>query len=389
MTDRARPTIMLLVSQLGHGGAERHMVTLANRLSARFDVVLAYVKDDATLLAQVDAGQLAEVLCLHSRSGFDRLAVKRLADAIDRHRPGIVLCANTYPMAYALAGKWLAAFKPRVVEVYHTTVLLHRKDRLQMLAYHPMMWALHRLVYVCHAQRGHWRRRGMRARRESVIHNGVDLRRFDPAPFDGTAADLRRRCGWTDDDFVVGLCAVMRPEKAHLDLLRAIRLADRSGRRWKALLIGDGPKRPQIEEEIRRSGLEGRVVITGYRTDVRPELAACDAVALVSVAVETFSIAALEAMAMAKPLIMSDIGGAREQVEPGQTGWLFPPGDVESLARCLEAAGDRPQLRAMGRRARDRVVRDYSMETMIERYTALIEADMPPSAQGLPIRNEG
>ncbi len=110
---------------------------------------------------------------------------------------------------------------------------------------------------------------------------------------------------------------------------------------------------------------------------MRADLAACDAVALVSVAVETFSIAALEAMAMAKPLIMSDIGGAREQVEPGRTGWLFPPGDVEALARCLEAAGDRALLHAMGRHSRERVVRDYAMEAMIERYVSLLNGDLP------------
>ena len=377
MTPSERPTIMLLVSLLGHGGAERHMVTLANRLAARFGVVLVYIKDDPTLLGQVDAAQLTEVICLRSASGFDRAAVRRLADAMDRHRPGIVLCANTYPMAYGLAARWLSRARPRVIEVYHTTVLLHWKDRLQMLLFHPLMWALHRLVYVCHAQREHWRRRGMRARRETVIHNGVDVARFDPAQFETTAGELRRQYGWHDDDLVIGLCAVMRPEKAHLDLLRAIRLAERSGRRWNALLIGDGPMRPQIEAEIRRSGLDGRVVITGFRTDVRADLAACDAVALVSVAVETFSIAALEAMAMAKPLVMSDIGGAREQVVPGENGWLFPPGDVAALARCLEAAVDRPALRAMGRRSRERVVRDYSMETMVARYVALLEADLP------------
>ena len=380
MTDAQKPTILLLASRLGHGGAERHTVTLANRLSAHFQVVLAYIKDDAALLEQVDAAKLAAVVCLHSRAGFDRDAVRRLAEVFDRHRPGIVLCANTYPMSYALAARRMSAVKPRVIEVYHTTVLPHWKDKLKMLVFHPMMWALHRLVYVCHAQRDHWRRRGLRARRETVIHNGVDVQRFDPAPFEAAADEHRRRYGWNAEDLVVGLCAVLRPEKAPLDLLRAIRRADRGGRRWNALLIGDGPLRPQIEAEIRHLGLEGRVVVTGLRSDVRADLAACDAVALVSVAVETFSIAALEAMAMAKPLIMSDIGGAKEQVEPGRTGWLFPPGDVEALARCLEAAGDRAMLRAMGHLSRERVVRDYAMETMIERYVSLLNGDLPTPA---------
>jgi glycosyltransferase involved in cell wall biosynthesis len=90
---------------------------------------------------------------------------------------------------------------------------------------------------------------------------------------------------------------------------------------------------------------------------VRADLAACDVVSLVSVT-ETFSIAALEAMAMARPLIMSDVGGAREQVVPGETGWLFPAGDVDALSRCLVEASDRRRLSAFGDAARARAVRD-------------------------------
>jgi glycosyltransferase involved in cell wall biosynthesis len=90
---------------------------------------------------------------------------------------------------------------------------------------------------------------------------------------------------------------------------------------------------------------------------------------------ETFSIAALEAMAMARPLIMSDVGGAREQVQPGGTGWLFAAGDIKALAQCLTEAADRERLAEMGRAARAVAVRDYSVSTMIDRYEALLAAD--------------
>jgi glycosyltransferase involved in cell wall biosynthesis len=369
-----KTTVMLLVSLLGVGGAERHMVTLANRLSERFDIVLVYIKNDAALLGQVEVHRLRAVICLEGTGGADGAAVRRLAAAYDLHRPAIVVCANTYPLAFAHAARWLASHRPRVMEVYHTTILQTWKDRLQMLAYLPLMWATHRLVYVCRAQQRYWRRRGVRARHESMVYNGVDVQRFDPELQRDAARECRARYGFAEDDLVIGLCAVMRPEKAHGDLLQAMKLADAAGVTWKALLIGDGPLRGRIEQEIERLGLQGRVVITGYRSDVRADLAACDVVSLVSVT-ETFSIAALEAMAMARPLIMSDVGGAREQVQPGRTGWLFRAGDVPALARCLGEAADRPRLAEMGRAARAVAVRDYSVAAMIERYEELLAAD--------------
>ena len=91
------------------------------------------------------------------------------------------------------------------------------------------------------------------------------------------------------------------------------------------MIIGDGPLREAIERDVARLGLSGEVRITGFQSDVREWLTACDVVALLSTAIETFSIAVLEAMAMGKPMIMSDIGGAREQVEHG-VQWNALPG---------------------------------------------------------------
>jgi glycosyltransferase involved in cell wall biosynthesis len=108
--------------------------------------------------------------------------------------------------------------------------------------------------------------------------------------------------------------------------------------------------------------------------DVRPALAACDLVAVAS-ATETFSIAALEAMAVGRALVMSDVGGAREQVVPGRTGWLYVAGDRAALAQCLAEASDRRLLRDMGVAARERVVELFTLPRMLERYSEVVLAD--------------
>ena len=122
-------------------------------------------------------------------------------------------------------------------------------------------------------------------------------------------------------------------------------------------------------ERIAQLQLQGAAVITGYKPDVRPCIACCDVMTLTSHAVETFSIAALESMALGKPLVMSRIGGAAEQVQPGVNGLLFEPGDIVTLARHLAALAD-PQVRqTMGEAARQIVRGAFTVERMAAAFT--------------------
>jgi glycosyltransferase involved in cell wall biosynthesis len=90
---------------------------------------------------------------------------------------------------------------------------------------------------------------------------------------------------------------------------------------------------------------------------------------LTSHAVETFSIAALESMALGKPLVMSHIGGAAEQVQSGVNGFLFEPGDIETLARHLAALADPQKRQTMGEAARQIVRGTFTVERMVAAFT--------------------
>jgi glycosyltransferase involved in cell wall biosynthesis len=89
---------------------------------------------------------------------------------------------------------------------------------------------------------------------------------------------------------------------------------------------------------------------------------------LCSLAVETFSLAALEAMAMGKPVIHADLGGASEMIFPGRNGFLFPVGDTRALVDKLAILADRTVSRRMGREARELVETLFSEKTMVDRY---------------------
>lgn len=372
--DAAPVRVLFVVNSLHFGGAEKHVVTLLNHVDrTRFEVSLVYLKNQTDLLAQIDPDAVGgRLLCADVAARLDLGAARRVAAFIRQHRIDVVVATNAYPLLYAWLARHLARQPVALVEVFHSTIMHTFKDQLRMLVCRPFFAACDMLVYVCRNQQSYWRARGLRAKADTVIHNGIDTVRFAT----GMAAEgaaLRRQHGFADSDFVIGLCGGLRPEKAHGDLLAALARLRARGVPARACLIGDGGERGLIERRAAELQLGDAVLITGFIADVRPWIAACDIMTLVSHS-ETFSLAALEAMAMGKPMVMSEIGGADEQIEPGATGFLYPCGDVDALAYRLQQAYEQGRLPAMGAAARARVLAQFSLPVMTGRFEQLMQS---------------
>jgi glycosyltransferase involved in cell wall biosynthesis len=271
----------------------------------------------------------------------------------------------------------------RLVEVFHTTRPASLKGRSHMLLNRILFRRCDLLIYVSHAQRRYWRARGLRARRDTVIQNGIDTEYFADRLTVAQRAQVRAEFGFGPDDYVIGLCAGLRPEKAHDDLLRALQRLRQRGVPAKALMIGEGPRRAHIEQLIAHLQLQGAAVIAGFRPDVRPCIACCDVMTLTSHD-ETFSLAALESMALSKPLVMTRVGGAEEQVQQGVNGLLYESGDIEGLTVHLAALCDPQQRRTMGEAARQSVHRTFTAERMMAAFTRELLAVGNRSQQFVP-----
>ncbi len=379
--------ILFLTGSLVHGGAERHSITLANRLAERgHDCHAIYVKNDPSQLPRLRLGE-GRVRCLHAARYLDLNALLSLRAFLVKTKPSVILAANPYALMYATLAKRLAASPAPIAVTYHSTKLLGAKEFLQMLAYRPMFWAAERAVFVCEAQRRHWRARQVFGRETQVIYNGVDTEHWRPCPA-GERERLRSALGFAEGDYAIGMSAVLRPEKNHVQLVEAIAMLRRraSGRSGsaRALIIGDGPMRGAVEERARQLGVVPYVTITGYQQDVRPFLSACDAVALTSLT-EAFSLAAIEAMALGLPVVHSEVGGAAEMIRPGRNGFLFPVGDTGALVERLAVLADRAASSRMGARARELVEAQFSERSMVERYESmLLEIERNTTRHGTP-----
>jgi glycosyltransferase involved in cell wall biosynthesis len=363
--------LVFLTGSLTHGGAERHTVTLLNRLAQRgHECHAAYVQDNATQLERLEGA--ASVECLHAQRYLDFKAINRLGVLLSRIRPSAVIAANPYAMLYAALALRQSELAAPLMVTFHTTLLAGSKEWLQMLYYRPFFWSADCLVFVCEAQRRHWLKRLVTGRANRVIHNGVDPEHWR-SPGAEARTRMRRVLGLADGDYAIGMCAVFRPEKNHLQLVEAIARLRARGLPARALLIGDGPMRPAIEARARDLGVAGDVLIAGFHQDVRPLLAASDVVALPSTSVETFSLAALEAMALGRPVVLSEIGGAAEMVRPEENGFLFPAHDTPALVASLAALADPAARERMGAAARSTVEARFSERAMVDRYEGLLQ----------------
>jgi glycosyltransferase involved in cell wall biosynthesis len=204
------------------------------------------------------------------------------------------------------------------------------------------------------------------------IPNGVDCTQFSP-PSPQVRRDDRARLGIPPEGALVVFAGRLAEDKGVDCLLDAWRSIEQKfgGEPWSLVVagaqVGSNEYRERGERELRSARFLGRV------PDVRPLLHAADVLVLPSLT-EGLSNIVLEAMATGLPVVGTDIGGLREQIEHGVTGLLVAPRDADELVQALTTALRQPELRArMGAAARIRVEQRYSLASMVDAYEDLYD----------------
>lgn len=143
---------------------------------------------------------------------------------------------------------------------------------------------------------------------------------------------------------------------------------------WRLELIGDGPLREELEALVESLGLTARVAFLGYRRDVPERIADAQVFVLMS-KWEGFPRSILEAMRAGLPVVATDVGGVRESVVDGTTGFVIPPGDTDRLRESLRQLISDADLRVrMGRAGRIRYEEKFTFDRLVERTTEVYES---------------
>jgi L-malate glycosyltransferase len=352
-----------LIKSLGRGGAEMLLTDGPESSNPeQFSYGFGYFLPHKRALVPELENKFGHVVCFPATSAPAMLAqVRRLARHLVDWKADLVHCH--LPLA-GVVGR-LAGKLARVPVVYTEHNVLERYHPATRLAARAT-WSLQRHVIAVSAdvKQSISRHFGERVP-VRVIRNGVSLQRFSRQRLDGGA--LRTQLGLKPHDVVIGNVAVFRKQK-RLDLwLAAAKIVTERRADARFLLVGDGPLREQVHQQVQELGLAERVILPGLQDNVGPYLAAMD-VYFMSSDFEGVPIALLEAMAMELPPVVTRAGGIPEVVEHERSGYLLPRGDVEGLAAALTALVEAGPARRslLGSHARERVQTEFSTGRMMK-----------------------
>jgi glycosyltransferase involved in cell wall biosynthesis len=362
-----RPRVMLVITLAEVGGAQSYVASLLPALAERYDVVLSAYGEGPLRGAAAAAG--ARFVPLRHvrrpvRPWRDLAGLVELARLFRRERPQIVHASSSKA---GVLGRLAAAVTRVPVRIFTVhgwafTAYSGLPSRLYRFADRLMEPLTTMTICVSENERAAGLEAGTcRAERTVVIRNAVDVA--------GAARSLHERA-------VPRLIAVgrLKAPKDFLTLIRAIAAMPQG--RFEALIVGDGPDRPDVEAEIRSLGLEERVRLAGERNDVPALLADSDLFVLSSRS-EGLPVTALEAMAAELPVVASDVGGLRELVADGETGILVPPDDIPALAAALgRLVEDRELRRTLGAAGRARAEALFDLAEFRQAHVELYEREL-------------
>ena len=352
------------------GGPERQMLGLAMHLPRRFRTSVLCFRDHQSAVPFVEqlaaAGIEAEML-RHANPRFLAVLAGIVAELRKWHADALVC----HGYKADLLG-WMAARRVGipVISVSRGWTGHTWKVRLNEALDRRILRHMDRVVCVSEGQSSKVQRAGISADRIRVIRNAIDLSRFRKDSQRGGALH-----GLFKDPLeqIVIAAGRLSPEKGFDHLVQAARLVTIKSPSTGFVLVGKGPDREKLEQQVRAAGLADRFVFAGFRSDV-DELIRSAAILAQSSLTEGLPNVVLEACAAGVPVVATDVGGTREVVTEGENGHLIPSGDPRVMAtRLLDLLGDPARRQEMGDRGRDKVAREFSFAQQSTRYEALFE----------------
>ncbi len=377
----ARLRVLYTINRMDVGGSQTHLIQVLRLLDRdRFEPLLCCLTGQGALLetARATGATVVGAGLGGLKSPGAVAALGRLGGFMRRERIDIV---HNYLLRANVIGT-LAARAARVPLVLTSKRGCHERRGLELVGARLSNRLADCVTANANAVRAFvHENEGCPLEKMVVIPSGIDTDRFAPRP----AADFKARLGLPSDAPVIGVVTRMRVRKGVEEFLRAVAEVRRRRPAVRAVVAGEVDLDDELRALVEAAGLREHLHLLGRRSDMPEVLSAFD-VFVLSSHDEGMSNAILEAMAMQRPVVATDVGGTGEVVQEGRTGYLVPPKDPGALAAALERVfADAPAAQALGARGREVVVAGFSARAMVRQMEALYLRLFGARSVGVPV----
>jgi L-malate glycosyltransferase len=374
----SRPNVLQLVGGFYQGGSERQAVQLMRLLKERnrYRVHIACLNGSGVLRKEVDRLDLGEIGEFPLTSFYDRNAavqLRRFTSFLRDREIDLIQVFDFYTNIFGMVGAALARVPVRIAARRETDGM---RTSAQKWAERRAFRLAHAIVANSEAVRQQLTRDGVPAQKIVTIYNGMDIQRVRPL------TDLQRDRALAllklpsdgHRRFVTIVANMHHPVKDQATFLRAARNVRQAVPDAAFVLAGEGKMTQPLHALATDLGLNGSAFFLGRCLNIPELLAISDVCVLSSKGVEGFSNSIMEYMAAARPVVATDVGGAREAIVEGETGYIVPPGDEALMAERITCLlKDSQRAREMGESGLRRIKQEFSCEAQLERTENLYD----------------
>ncbi|WP_024787432.1 MULTISPECIES: glycosyltransferase family 4 protein [unclassified Lebetimonas] len=337
--------ILELESSKGWGGQEKRTVRLNNNLSDEFEVFWGVEKDSVLFKRQEEIRgeffdfKLNKIYNLKTIYQLVNFVKNKKIDIISTHSGKDAWIGN-------IVGKLCGV---KVIRTRHLLTPIKSAKSYNLSD---------KVVCVSRQVKEYLESVGVKKEKLEVIYTGIDTDKFKP--FSGY--DLRGEYNINNDTVIIGIVAVLRAAKRHIDLLEAVKPLENI----KIVIVGNGPQEMNIKNFIKENNLENKVLMLGHREDIDKILPNFDIFVLPS-NLEALGTALLEAQSCGVPVVASRVGGIPECVSEGKTGFLFEKENVNDLREKLIKLIENKNLRyEFSKNAIEWIENNFSTQKMVK-----------------------
>ncbi|MZR30022.1 glycosyltransferase [Sneathiella sp. DP05] len=375
LNERRHPTVLQILPGLHGGGVERGTIEMASALKEKGWTPIVVSSGGIMIHELKRIGVRHLTLPVDSKNPFVmRRNIARLAAIVREYDVDILHARSRAPAwsSYFAAKKTGAHF----ITTFHAA---YNRGGFFKNAYNAIMTKGERVIAISDFIADHIHRHyDVPPGNVVTIPRGVDCRKFNPAAIHAERIiEMARNWGLPDGIPVIMLPGRLTRLKGHQTFIKALaRIKDME---FLALLVGSTEGRDaycaELNDLVKDNGLEGRVQIKGHCDDMAVALMLSDVVVSATTVPEGFGRIAVEAQAMGRPVIATAHGGSMETIIDGQTGWLVPVDDAETMSDALAAAINltTDEREAVALHAREHVMTHFAVEHMCNATIALYE----------------